>query len=215
MPETRLNFKKAVWGNKLFWIPVIFVVALIFSLFVFIAPEEGGEATFMSMAIIALIGYFYGPGWGFSISVLFGCVMFLIHGRMPEINYLEKYITSIAGQEVYIGELVDYIAGYGLMGFAAVSFRKTRGTRYEFLLSFGIAATLRFVEGALNCRIFYEPMYGETLRDIAYCLAYSFWYIGTETLLSCAVLLMPRVADCVLYLKKAATEKYEINRNYP
>ncbi|MBO4839336.1 MAG: hypothetical protein J5493_08230 [Lachnospiraceae bacterium] len=219
-----IRFKTLTHGRKLFWIPVIFATAAVFSFFVFITPAEGGYATFMSMAIIGLVGYIYGPPAGFATSFFFGILMFFLYSQVPTVDVIEKYLFRFAGEERYWGEVADYIIGYTLMG-ATGFFCPTWGkkavaqgaaafsAKYRYVKAFAFAAFLRFVEGVWNCWQFYSinPENGSVL---GYCLWYSFWYIGVEALLSIAVLLIPAVANAVQYISECAVEKYKDNRNF-
>ena len=226
------RFRLATRGNKLFWITLLFLVAAVFSYFVFITPDEGGMATFMSMAMIALVGYFYGPCYGFATSILFGCVMFLLHNQVPTVDVKPEYMFKFLGEDCYWGEVADYIIGYGLMGITGFftfakepDKEKTRRLFFKnsnFLIGFIIASGLRFIEGIWNCYHFYghdnfiDDITGvyHLPEHLGYCTWYSFWYIGIEAVLSLIILLLPPVAEAVRYIAECATSKYEENTNY-
>ena len=220
------RFRERVYGRKLFWIPMILLVATVFSLFVFLTPAEGGEATFLSMAIIALAGYIYGPSTGFVTALIFGVIMFFLHGQVPEINFYERFICEIGGFRFYLGEVADYVGGYLLMGAAGFFCPAKRkgcrsregrpfGKEHRLLLAgFTLGAFLRFLEGAWNCWYFYTPMYESAARNLGYCISYSFWYIGMEYIVSLIVLLIPPVFEAIEYVRISATQRYYINHNH-
>lgn len=216
------RFRLATRGNKAFWITVLFLLAVLFSYFVFITPDEGGMATFMSMAFIALVGYYYGPGYGFLSSFLFGIVMFFLHSQMPTEDVIDKYVFTLFGGQSYWGEVADYVIGYGLMGVTGFfSFRqdlkrnrKGLMQNKNYVIGFAIAASLRFIEGIWNCYYFYDLQRGSFWSDLGYSTWYSFWYIGIEAVLSLIIILIPAVSSSIRYIGECATSKYEDNTNY-
>ena len=227
MSRHYIKFKNLTHGRKIFWIPVIFAVAVIFSLvFVFITPSEGGYAAFMSMAIIGLIGYIYGPAAGFISAFLFGVAMFFLRSQVPSIDVIESYIFELFGRKYYWGEVADYVIGYTMMGFtgffcpllkkenATKSVSEAFSVRYRYLAAFTCAAALRFIEGVWNCWQFYELTQPTFWAKFGYCMWYSFWYIGVEALLSIVILLIPAVENAISYIAECAAERYKDNRNY-
>lgn len=217
------RFRLATRGKKIFWTLLIFLLAVVFSYFVFLTPVEGGIATFMSMAMIALIGYYYGPGYGFLVSILFGGVMFILHSQMPTEDVIDRYVFTFFGTPNYWGEVADYVIGYGLMGITGFfafdkdlkAKRKGLMTNKNFIIGFIIAAALRLVEGIWNCYWFYDLKRGSVWANLGYSTWYSFWYIGIEAILSLIIILLPPVSSAIRYLGECATDReYRNNTNY-
>ncbi|MBP5654386.1 MAG: hypothetical protein J6X33_02615 [Clostridiales bacterium] len=215
------RFRLATRGNKLFWITVLFLLAVLFSYFVFITPDEGGMATFMSMAFIALVGYFYGPGPGFISSILFGCVMFILHSQMPTEDVIDGFVFKLFGYDCYWGEVADYIIGYGLMGITGFFSPKADKTGLKdfsrkkmFVMGFALAAGLRFIEGIWNCYCFYALNKGSFWANLGYSTWYSFWYIGIEAIVSLIIILLPPVSEAIRYVAECATTPYKHNTDY-
>ncbi|MBO4580554.1 MAG: hypothetical protein J5715_10410 [Clostridiales bacterium] len=217
------RFRLATRGKAIFWIPLIFLLAVIFSYFVFLTPDEGGIATFMSMAIIALVGYYYGPVPGFITSILFGAAMFFLHSQMPTEDVIARFVFTLFGGQSYWGEVADYVIGYGLMGITGFfafdkdlkAKRKGLMMNKNFIIGFGIAALLRFIEGIWNCYYFYDLKKGSVWANLGYSTWYSFWYIGIEVILSLIIILLPPVSSAIRYIGECATDReYRSNTNY-
>ncbi len=215
------RFRLRTRGNRLFWMAVLFCLGIIFSYFVFISPDEGGDATFLSMAFVALIGYIYGPVYGFTSSILFGFVMLLLHGQVPTQDVIPSYMFKIRGVDCYMGEVVDYILGYGLLGVTGFfsprrddNGIKDFSSKTRFVQGFALAAGLRFIEGIWNCYYFYDLNRGSFLKDLQYSTWYSFWYIGLEAVLTIIIILLPPVAESIRYVAECATTPYRDNTNY-
>lgn len=174
-----------LWNNKWLWIPLLLGVGLFFSYLQPLQMSEGGEATFLSMLVICLAGYFYGGWTGLLTAFLFGGIKFLLRDRSDS-----NHVAA---------ELYDYILGYGLLGFGGFLYRKRGGLQTGYLL----AALLRYIESTWNCAYFYQ----ETVR---YSIVYSS-YIGMEVLITFLILCIPQVLEAIEYLKYVATHAYEDN----
>ncbi|MBQ3330427.1 MAG: energy-coupled thiamine transporter ThiT [Ruminococcus sp.] len=194
------KFWKKRRGNRLFWGMLLFVVALLAYFLqpirMFETPYKVGEVTMFSMLILCLIGYIYGPLWGFLSGFLFG-----------GITYIADVLLGFS--PFRFSEGLDYLLGYtvmGVCGLLAVIPRKD-GTKRSLLFCYSCAAALRFAESVWIWSWFREDPVSP-LNDLWYGVINCIGYLGIEYLLSLFLLLLPPTREVLSYIQRIATEKY-------
>lgn len=193
------NFWEKRRGNRLFWGALLFACALIAyclqPIRMFETPYKVGEVTLFSMLILCLIGYFYGPLWGFISGFLFGVITFSAD-------------VFIGFSPFRLSEGIDYLLGYTLMGVCGLISYLPRKNKKKFsmIFCFSCAIALRFVESVWIWSWFREnPV--SPLDDLWYGITNCIGYIGIEYLLSLFLLLLPPTKEVLSYIQSAATEK--------
>jgi len=191
-----------LWNNKVFWTAVPVVAALLLSFVRLIHLGEGGDVTFLSMLVLCLVGYYYGPVYGYVSCLVFGVVKLVL-----DMHY------GLALPENLVAESWDYILGYGLLGTVGL-LTSMPERKLTFRRAFTVAAGLRFIEGIWNCYIFYDPQGRDPLQNLWYSVMYAFGYIGIEYVLSAVLLMFPVVVSSIDFSKHVATTPMERNINF-
>ncbi|SCW61260.1 Thiamine transporter protein (Thia_YuaJ) [Ruminococcaceae bacterium YRB3002] len=216
-PDFKLGKYERCWGKKHFWIPLLFIISIFFSLLQPVRLGEGGEVTLMSMLFIFLIAYCYGGVIGTLSSCLFGIVRFCI----------DYYIMDYIDRNNLLAENNDYFYGYLVMGlagfFVTLAYRVFKEKMEEdperkeeiegriLVIGYTIASLLHYLEGVYNCYHYYEPQMG-TWERLVHSLKYAFGYIGVEAIITIILLLtIPKLREAIVFVRKMAREPYDPN----
>lgn len=171
-------------------------LATAFSFIKVFAMPMGGSVTLLSMLMVTLVAYWYGPAAGILGGVVYGLLQMAI----------DPYIISIPQM------LIDYPLAFGALGIAGFFRNKKNGIIIGYL--FGI--TGRFFFSFLSGVIFfgmYAPesftMLGKEipLNAYTYSALYNAGYIYAEAAITIVILMAPAVRNALDYIKKMATEK--------
>ena len=93
---------KFLWGNRPFWITILFVLSVILSVMKPVELADGGAITYFSMFFVWLITFFYGPKIGIPVSVIYGIPKFLVtyftnEGLQPDLQLIADNLFKGAG----------------------------------------------------------------------------------------------------------------------
>ena len=146
----------------------------------------GGSVTLLSMLVICLPGYFFGPGAGILTGIAYGVLQLLID---PYVLYPMQLV-------------VDYLLAFGALGLSGLFSNARNG-----LIKGYIAAVLgRYVFAVISGWIFFGEYAWEGWNPLPYSLAYNATYIFSEAAVTIAILLLPPVRKAMIRAKKMALE---------
>lgn len=201
----KTNKKITLWGNKALWVLIFTLLGFILSWVRMIVLEEGGEVTYLSMAVVFLAGYVIGWKEGFLCAFLVGTLRFV-----SEYCVINPISTT---DSLFVPEICDIVLGYTLLAFGGllVHFIKKyhwKCEKYALQIGFLFGVILKLIEGVWNCFYFYDRP-GETLAQRwIYAFVYSGSYIGFEAILSIIFLCIPPVIQAIDFLRMVAHMKY-------
>ena len=146
----------------------------------------GGSVTLLSMLVICLPGYWFGPAAGILTGVAYGFLQLLID---PYVLYPLQL-------------LVDYPLAFGALGLSGLFCDAKFG-----LLKGYIAGVLgRYVFAVISGWIFFGEYAWEGWNPLPYSLAYNGAYLFAEAAITLAVLAVPPVRKAFGRLKQLALE---------
>lgn len=181
--------RKALLLKKFSAAFVIFILALSFSYLRPLHMVEGGDVTFLSLAILFLIAYFFGGKFGIVTALVYSLAKFGI-----------DYAFNILDKSHIVAEIYDYIFGYTVVGiggfFSNVKIKQSRCID-GFWIGYLASVSLRFIESVFNCSYFYN-------ETIWYSVKYCIGYIGIEAAVTILILLIPKVREAIEYAKEVA-----------
>ncbi len=162
-------------------------LAMVTSMIKIFKMPMGGSITLFSMFFITFVGYLYGTRAGLTSALAYGLLQLII----------EPYIISIP-------QLVcDYFLAFGALGLSGLFHNKKYGMINGYVV--GILGRLFF--SVLSGVIFfgqYAADYG--MQPFTYSLAYNGLYIGSEGILTIALLSVPAVRHALKRIKHMANE---------
>lgn len=142
----------------------------------------GGSITLLSMLVVCLPGYFFGPGAGILTGIAYGVLQLLID---PYVLYPMQLV-------------VDYLLAFGALGLSGLFSNARNG-----LIKGYIAAVLgRFVFAVISGWVFFGEYAWEGWNPLPYSLAYNATYIFSEAAITIAILFLPPVRKALLRVKK-------------
>lgn len=142
----------------------------------------GGSITLLSMLVICLPGYWFGPGAGILTGVAYGVLQMLI----------DPYILFPAQL------VVDYLLAFGALGLSGLFANKKHG----LILGYIAAIFGRYLFAVLSGWIFFGMYAWEGWDPLPYSLAYNAIYIFAEAGVTIAVLLLPPVKKAMELVKR-------------
>lgn len=180
--------KKAVLTTKqLVYSAVAIALATVCSL---IKPFElpmGGSVTLLSMLIIVLIAYWYGPYVGIMTAVAYGLVQFVTEPIFYTIPQM----------------LLDYPLAFGALGLAGFFYKKKWGLQVGYIV--GVLG--RFYFATLSGVVFFGSYAPEGMSPILYSLGYQASYLVPEAVITLIIIMIPPVAHALARVKRSAVEE--------
>lgn len=146
----------------------------------------GGSVTWLSMLIICLPGYWFGPGAGIITGVAYGVLQLLV----------DPYVLFP------LQLLVDYPLAFGALGLSGIFANSKNGLLKGYLT----AILGRYFFAVLSGWIFFGTYAWDGWAPLPYSLAYNACYIFTEGAITLAILAIPAVKNAFARIKKLATE---------
>ena len=144
----------------------------------------GGSITLLSMLVICLPGYFFGPGAGLMSAVAYGILQLLID---PYVLYPMQLV-------------VDYILAFGALGLSGIFTNAKAG-----LIKGYIAGVLgRYVFAVISGWIFFGSYAWEGWGALTYSLVYNGIYIFAEAIITVIILSVPAVRNGIVRIKVMA-----------
>lgn len=141
----------------------------------------GGSVTLLSMLLVVLAGYFYGPKLGILTAIVYGLIQLVID---PQIYYPMQVV-------------MDYVLAFGALGLGSFFWKKKHGLITGYL----VGITGRYIFSALSGYIFFAEYAWEGWSPILYTLAYNGAYIYAEAAITIVLLLLPPVRKSIAKVK--------------
>lgn len=146
----------------------------------------GGSITLLSMLVIALPGYWFGPFLGILTGVAYGTLQLIFD---PYIIFPIQMIT-------------DYFLAFGALGLSGFFHNSKNG-----LIKGYVAAVLgRYLFSVLSGWLFFGEYAWDGWAALPYSLVYNGIYIFSEAAITIILLLLPPVKNALLSVKKMASE---------
>ncbi len=148
----------------------------------------GGSVTLFSMLFISVIGYWYGPGVGFTTALAYGVLQLII----------DPYILTLPQM------LVDYIFAFGALGCSGFFHKDqtARGLRLGYIASVLGRYFFAFISGWIFFGV-YASYYGFN-SGVVYSLVYNGAYLGAEAVITYVLLRIPAVSKGLNLVKQMA-----------
>ena len=160
---------------------VLISLSMVLSMIRIIHMPFGGSITLFSMLACCLTGYYCGIRWGMISGVALGLLNIVFGGEL-------YYPLQI---------LLDYILGFGVLGFSGL----LRNRRFGLQAGYMLAVAARFLCSFLSGVLFFGSFAPEGMSPAAYSFVYNILYIGGEGVLTLAVLCIPSVRSAIERLK--------------
>ncbi len=146
----------------------------------------GGSITLLSMLVITLPGFWFGPVTGIITGVAYGVFQLLI----------DPYVVHPA--QLFI----DYFFAFGALGLSGFFANAKNG----LIKGYSLAIIGRYVFAVLSGWIFFGAYAWENWSPFTYSLAYNAIYIFSEAAVTIAVLCIPSVKKAMLGVKAMAVK---------
>lgn len=171
--------------KQLAFCAVAIALGMITSYLKFFHLPYGGSITLFSMLFISLIGYWFGLKTGLMAACAYGILQLVV----------DPYIISIPQM------LTDYLFGFGALGLSGVF----SGKKYGLVKGYLLGVLGRFFFTFLSGMIFFGSYAADWgLSAPVYSFLYNGSYIGTEAVLTIAVLAVPAVQKGLSQMKVLA-----------
>ena len=141
----------------------------------------GGSVTLLSMLVICLPGYFFGPGAGIMTGVAYGVLQLLVD---PYVLYPLQLV-------------VDYLLAFGALGLSGLFTNAKNGLIKGYLT--GVLG--RYVFAVISGWIFFGTYAWEGWPALPYSLVYNGIYIFAEAAITLVILAVPAVHKMMGRLK--------------
>lgn len=142
----------------------------------------GGSVTLLSMLFICLIGYWFGAKFGILTGAAYGILQFIV----------DPYFLSVPQL------LLDYPLAFGALGLSGFF----RDRKYGLQIGYAAGVLGRFVFATLSGAIFFASYAPEGMNPWVYSTLYQGSYLGTEGIITLAILSMPPVIKALDTVKR-------------
>lgn len=145
---------------------------------------QGGSITLCSMVPLVLIGWVWGPLWGFGCGCLMGLIDMLIGGLG---NF--AWVTGLLPCLMLI--LFDYLIAYGAIGLAGLARRRIRNRTAAIGIGAAVGCFLRFVCHFLTGVTIWRDVTNDLVSSVVFSVTYNGAYMLPELIITvvgcCAV----------------------------
>ncbi len=176
MSENKLQTKKLVFCACALALATVTAMLPLFEM------PWGGSVTLMSMFLISLIGYWYGPAYGLMTGVAFGMLQFVIK---PYFFTLPQMLT-------------DYPLAFGSLGLSGFFCKRKYGLYVGYLT--GICG--RWFFSTLSGILFFAEYAWEGWNVTLYSIVYNGAYMWAEAALTLIIISLPVVKSTLERLRK-------------
>jgi len=157
--------------------------------FISFSMPQGGSATPGSMFFIILVGIWFGLPMGLVAGLTFGL--------------LRLAINPFFFHPIQV--MLDYILGYGALGFGALFFRNKNFTKLGFINKYTLAIVipilLRLTFSTISGYVFFAEWAPEGWNPLVYSIAYNSWYMLAEMAFILILLSFPQFRQAVDHVK--------------
>ncbi|MCR5249338.1 MAG: energy-coupled thiamine transporter ThiT [Lachnospiraceae bacterium] len=150
--QMRENFRDFWWGHPKRWFALLLAVSLLLSYVHVFRMGEGGEVTFLSMMMLAMIGYILGPRYGILGALLFALIKYTIDYIFP--GYFLTVLQEYLGQTLKIRLLVSELTTEGyralkpdMMLGGHVDRIQVAGDLFDYLFGYVLVGLYGWLEG--------------------------------------------------------------------
>lgn len=162
--ERKNTTRKLVMGG------LMIALSVVLSYVKVLRMPQGGSITAGSMVPIILFSLIFGLKDGLFASCIYGIIQFMLDGFVI-------YPASI---------LMDYILGFGVMGFAGLFYSKTKNLKMALIGSF-VGGVLRFIMLVLSGVLLWGEYAPEGVNVWKYSLGYNGAYMVPEIILTVVI----------------------------
>jgi len=186
---------KKIGTTQIAFTSMAIALATAFSMLKLFAMPMGGSVTLLSMFLVTLVAYWYGPAAGILGGVVYGLLQMAI----------DPYIVSIPQM------LIDYPFAFGALGLAGFLRNMKNGLIKGYILGIFGRFFFSFLSGVIFFGM-YAPesfsMFGSDipLNAYTYSALYNGGYIFTEGALTVSILMVPAVRKSMEHLRGMATD---------
>lgn len=145
---------------------------------------NGGSITLLSMLIVVLIGYWFGPVQGLLSAMVYGIIQLI----------LAPYVVHP------VQLIFDYFLAFGMLGLGGFFRRYKHG----LIIGYLVAVSGRFVFAFLSGYIFFGSYAPEGMSPLYYSIIYNLGYLLPEALITIALLSIPSVKGAIRRVGQSA-----------
>lgn len=142
-----------------------------------LAFVQGGSITLCSMVPLALIGWTWGPTWGFACGCIMGTLDMLLGGLG---NF--SWVTGLVAYLLLI--FFDYILAYGMIGLAGIFRRRIRNRTFAIGLGAAFGCCCRYLCHFVTGVTIWRDVTSDLLSSVIYSAAYNAGYMVPELLIT-------------------------------
>ncbi len=168
-----MNTKRLVTSS------LLVALGVVLSLITPISLPMGGSFTLFSMLPIVMVGYLYGPKYGFLSGVVYGLIGCVLK---PYIYYPLQFI-------------IDYILAFGVLGVSGLFYRSK--SKFALLYGYILGVFGRYIFAVLSGVLFFAEYAGDQ-NPIWYSVTYNATYIVPEAIAT--ILIIPVVTKLIFTL---------------
>ena len=159
-------------------------LATVLSLITLFSYPTGGSITPLSMLVICLPGFWFGPVVGICAATAYGLLQLLI----------DPYILFPAQL------IMDYFLAFGVMGLSGLF----TNAKHGLIKGYFTAVLGRYFFASLSGFLFFAEYAWEGWNPLVYSLVYNAIYIFSEAAVTVLLLLLPPLKNGLSQLKKMA-----------
>lgn len=145
----------------------------------------GGSITLLSMLVISLPGYWFGPALGLLTGIAYGALQLIFD---PYIIFPIQMIT-------------DYFLAFGALGLSGFFAQSKNG----LIKGYTVAVLGRYFFSVLSGWLFFGEYAWDGWAALPYSLVYNGIYIFSEAAITILLLLLPPVKNALFSVKKLTT----------
>lgn len=177
--------------RKLVFTAVLIALGFVLSYIKLFRMPMGGSVTAFSMLFVALIGYFFGPLYGFSGAFAYSILQFV---QNPEFLSIWQV-------------LFDYVLAFTALGLSFIMRKK----KYGLVVGYLCAIIGRIIFASIASLLFWSEWLPTLPDAINYpaiaALAYNGAYIGTEGIITLVIIAIPPVNAAIRKMKQFANKQ--------
>jgi len=167
---------------------IAITLGTVLSYITIIKLPQGGSVTLLSMFVVSLIGYLYGPVQGIIGGIAYGLLQLII----------DPYVIHP------LQLILDYPLAFGMLGLSGFFNKQKNGLLFGYLLGVSGRFICSFISGIV---FFGDYAQGTGMSPILYSFVYNGSYMGTEALITSFVILLAPVKNAIHTIKNMAITK--------
>jgi thiamine transporter len=185
----RATQKKKMRPKQLVFCAMGLALAFALSYIRIIHLPYGGAATLLSMLMIVLVAYWYGPATGVLVGFAYGILQFI----------QEPYFLSV------LQVCMDYLFAFSALGLAGFFRKKKNGLVIGYIVAVLARGFFHAVGGYMFWMEYMPDNFPKSLSAI-YPIVYNYSFLLTEALITVIVISIPSVKNALARVQKMALE---------